>query len=102
MEDIINLKNKYNNLLKCTLLTHKMTLIQKVQADFMKNKLNAIHMNNMNINMNSMNINNINMNMNSINNNNNHPHIYSHNNNQNPNTSAKCIIYLHGLGSNRL
>jgi hypothetical protein len=39
MEDIQGIKNKNSNHLKCTLITHKLTLLEKVQLDFMNSKI---------------------------------------------------------------
>jgi hypothetical protein len=41
MEDVTEVKNKYANLLKCTFIRHRMSLLDKVQQDFFSNsKLN--------------------------------------------------------------
>ena len=38
LEDISNLKNKYNNSLKATLIKHRVSLFDKIQSDFALNK----------------------------------------------------------------
>lgn len=58
-EDIPDLRNNYDNLLKATLIRQKTSLLEKVQQDFANNKEKCV-------------------------------------------IEDKCIIYLHGLGSNRM
>lgn len=58
-EDIADLRNKYDNLLKATLIRQRLSLLERVQQDFTNNKPKY-------------------------------------------DSQDKCIVYLHGLGSNRM
>lgn len=38
MEDVTDVKNKYGHLLKCTFVRQRLSLLEKVQMDFLGNK----------------------------------------------------------------
>ncbi len=107
MEDIQGIKNKNSNHLKCTLITHKLTLLEKVQLDFMNSKItmNQHKMQQRNTQNNRGNINNYHTSSVYQTYEPNNYSLSTHKNKSSLNLASpatKCIIYLHGLGSNRL